>query len=60
MKILKTYKDKSEWQEVSEKDFLISTEEAGYYKKGTALKAIKDGFVVQTDWAYFKQNGVTK
>lgn len=49
-----------EWQEVSEEEFLQRTEWAGFWKKGTALQALKDTGQIRTPWAIFRLAAVEK
>jgi hypothetical protein len=45
---------KSEWEPISEEEFLRRTEWGGYWKKGTALRALKDAGMMRTPFAYFR------
>jgi len=42
------------WQEISEEEFLRRTEWAGFWKKGTALQALKDAGQIRTSWAIYR------
>ena len=53
IKIYKTYVDKEQWFEVTEKEFITQTEGRGAYKKGTALFTLLDVGIIRTDFAYF-------
>jgi hypothetical protein len=54
MTIQRMYADRpDEWEEISEDEFLRRTEWAGYYKKGTALQAVKSG-TIRTPWAFYR------
>jgi len=47
-----------DWQEISEGEFLNRTEWAGYWKKGTALQALKDAGQIRTPFAFFRLAGI--
>ena len=48
MKIERMYQDSpDEWEEVSEQVF-------PYWKKGTALQALKDAGQIRTPWAFYR------
>ena len=54
MTIERMYVDQPDvWEEVPEEEFLRRTEWAGYYKKGTALRAVKAG-TIRTPWAFYR------
>jgi hypothetical protein len=53
--IQKRYREKdAEWETVDETEFLRRTEWAGYWKKGTALQALKDAWQLSTPWVEFR------
>ena len=55
MKIERMYVDlPDEWREISEEEFLHRTEWAGYWKKGTALQALKDAVQIRTPFAFYR------
>lgn len=64
MTIQKRYRGEpsAEWKAVTEADFIMRTEWAGYWKKGTALQTLKDAGQISTPWADFRvkvADGVT-
>jgi len=44
----------SEWEEITEEEFIKRTEWAGYWKKGTALQTLKDAGQIRTPWAFYR------
>lgn len=62
MKIERAYKENlNEWEDVDEDTFLLRTEWAGVYKKGTALKLLQEKGVIETSVYLFrvKKGGVS-
>jgi hypothetical protein len=55
MTIKRMYVDTpDEWEEITEGEFLSRTEWAGYWKKGTALQALKGAGQIRTPFAFFR------
>jgi hypothetical protein len=55
MTIEKRYREVgAEWQKVSEEELVRRCEWGGYFKKGTALSALKDTGHISTPWADFR------
>ena len=55
MKIERCYVDRPDaWEKISEENFINRTEWAGYWKKGTALQALKDAGQIRTPWAIYR------
>jgi hypothetical protein len=55
MKILKRYKDEVDnWFEVSEEDVIKYCEGAGFWKKNTSLKVLKEFGTIQTAYSIWR------
>jgi hypothetical protein len=53
-RIERRYLEEEEWQEVSEEEFLRRTEWGGFFKKGTALDALKTKKTLRTETSEFR------
>lgn len=60
MRILKRYKDFGEkrWGETTLEECIEHTEGSGYYKHGSVETMLKNGILVQTDFALYKKAGI--
>ena len=54
MKIMKRFKDSTNWVETTYKECIQHTEESGYWKPGTVIFTLKQGLEVFTPFAVYK------
>lgn len=58
MIIEKTYKDEISWFEVDEADVIEYAENSGFYKKGTAIRTLKQIGRIETDFAIYRMRNL--